>query len=188
MITWRGMACGLALLTGGACSRGDAPKPTEAAKRAKKMAVAAAAQDRVLLQGYIKESEAADARVPSLRRVSAGYLAGDTGVIWFAYFAADTLAVLDETRRLSGRLDENARYLFRDTLLRYVALDRLEPAGSQAPRRLRLAFGLDSVGAVVATSKNVNDAAVPLDSAADLRAIVLRAQALRQRVLTTPRR
>lgn len=166
-----------------ACRPSDAPPPSDEARRAHKAAIAAAAQDRLVLQAYVKEAEIVEARVPSLRKISRGFLRGDTSVIWFGYFAGDSLIVLDETRRLPERMEENARYFFRDTLLRYVVLDRRESAQAGTPARLRLAFGFDTAMTLVATSKNVNDAAVPLDSAVDIRAVAARATALRQLVL-----
>jgi hypothetical protein len=171
------------LLSLAACSRGDKPAPTPAERAAHKAAIAAAAQDRMVLQYLVKEAEAANARVPSLRRESAGFTSGDTSVIWFGFFAGDTLLVLDETRRGPPGVEENARYLFRGARLHYVALDRLESGTSGVPRRLRLAFGYDSTGVLSATSKNVNDAAVPLDTAADVTRIASRAALLRTRVL-----
>lgn len=140
-----------------------------------------------MLQYLVKDAEAVELRLPSLRRASAGYVSGDTSVIWFGYFAGDTLVVLDETRRGPRGVEENARYLFSDTTLHYVALDRVETADSPTPVRTRLAFGYDTAGVLSATSKNVNDAAVPLDSTADVRRIAARARQLRQRVLAASR-
>lgn len=153
---------------------------------AHKKAIAAAAQDRLVLQYLVKEAEAIELRLPAMRRASAGFVAGDTSVIWFAFFEGPTLVVLDETRRGPVGVEENGRYIFRDSLLRYVALDRVQTAGTPVPRRTRLAFGYDSTGALVATSKNVNDAAVPLDTAPDVLRIADRARALRMRVLSAP--
>ena len=109
---------------------------------------------------------------------------GDTSVIWFAYFAGDTLLVLDETRREPRGTEENGRYLFRDTTLRYIVYDRKAEAGDAAPTQARLAFGFDSLGTLAASSKNVNDAAIPLDTAADVLSLVRQAQSLRARVLS----
>jgi hypothetical protein len=55
------------------------------------------------------------------------------------------------------------------------------------PLRTRLAFGYDTTGVLSATSKNVNDAAVPLDTAVDVTRIADRARALRVRVLASER-
>ena len=166
-----------------ACGRGDKPAPTPEARRAHKQAIAAAALDRMVLQYLVKDAEVVNLRVPSLRRVSAGFVSGDTSVIWFAYFAGDTLLVLDETRRGPAKMEENARYLFRADRLHYVALDRIQSFGTPTPQRTRLAFGYDSSGTLSATSKNVNDAAVPLDTLADVTQVADRARALRTRVL-----
>lgn len=166
-----------------ACSRGDKPAPTPEQRIAHKKAIAAAAQDRLVLQYLVKDAEAAKLRLPSLRRVSRGFVRGDTAVIWFGYFAGDTLLVLDETRRGPPGIEENARYLFRDTLLHYVALDRVITAGVPTPVRTRLAFGYDTTGALSATSKNVNDAAIPLDSLTDITLVAARARQLRALVL-----
>ena len=173
--------CVALLLT--ACARNDTPPPTPEARRAHKAAIAAAAQDRMVLQYLVKDAEVANLRVPSLRRVSRGFVTGDTSVIWFGFFAGDTLLVLDETRRGPAGVEENGRYLFRGDALQYVALDRVVTTGVSTPLRTRLAFGYDSAGTLSATSKNVNDAAVPLDTAADVRRIAERALALRRRVL-----
>ena len=106
-------------------------------------------------------------------------------VIWFGFFAGDTLVVLDETRRGPPGVEENARYLFRNERLHYVALDRMERGGGVlTPIRTRLAFGYDSMGVLSATSKNVNDAAAPLDTAGDITIISGRAIALRERILS----
>lgn len=167
-----------------ACGRGDGkPAPTPAERATHKRAIAAAAQDRMMLQYLVKDAEAVEARLSSLRRESAGFVSGDTSVIWFGFFAGDTLLVLDETRRGPPGIEENARYLFRGSTLHYVALDRVQTSGTPTPIRMRLAFGYDSSGALSATSKNVNDAAVPLDTAADITRIARRAAALRARVL-----
>jgi hypothetical protein len=141
----------------------------------------------MVLQYLVKDAERVKARLPLMRRESKGYLSGDTSVIWFAWFAGDTLVVLDETRRVEAIVEENARYLFRGDSLHYVALDRSRTAGTNVPLRLRLAFGYDSAGALAATSKNVNDAAVPVDTAADIVSIAQRARALRERVLSSAR-
>ena len=167
------------------CSNRDKPTPTPAERTAHKAAIAAAAQDRMVLQYLVKDAELVNARLPGFRRVSAGYAAGDTSVIWFAFFAGDTLIVLDETRRGPPGVEENARYFFRAETLHYVVLDRIRTAGEPTPVRMRLAFGYDSVGALSATSKNVNDAAQPLDTVADVSVIAARAMALRARVLTS---
>lgn len=184
----RSSVLGLALVLVTACARSDRPAPTPAQRAAHKAAIAAAAQDRMVLQYLVKDAEAVNARLGGLRRASAGYLSGDTSVIWFGFFAADTLLVLDETRRGPPGVEENARYIFRDTLLHYVALDRSERTPSGTPRRLRLAFGYDSGGVLTATSKNVNDAAEPLDTAHDVTRIASRAVALRTRVLASARK
>jgi hypothetical protein len=131
----------------------------------------------------VKDAEALNLRVPSLQKVSQGFTRGDTSVIWFGYFAGDSLLVLDETRRGPKGVEENARYLFRGDSLYYVALDRILTAGVPTPVRTRLAFGFDSTGRLAATSKNVNDAAVPLDTAADITRLALRARALRTTAL-----
>jgi hypothetical protein len=170
------------LLLLAACSRSDRPPPTPEERIVHKKAIAAAAQDRMVLQYLVKDAEAVKARIPSLRRLSRGFVIGDTSVIWFAFLAGDTLVVLDETRRVEGA-EENARYLFRAATLQYVALDRVITGGQATPLRTRLAFGYDSAGTLVATSKNVNDAAVPLDTAADVSRIAARAYALRTRAL-----
>jgi hypothetical protein len=172
----------LAMLAAIGCARGDKPAPTPEARAAHKAAIAAAAKDRMVLQYLIKDAERAGARTATLRRESAGYMAGDTSVIWFAFFAGDTMIVLDETRRGPPGVEENARYVFRDSALRYVALDRAVTSGTGTPLRTRLAFGYDSAGVLAATSKNVNDAAVPLDTALDIGAVVTRARQLRARV------
>jgi hypothetical protein len=175
------------LLAATACRRGDdRPPPTPEARVAHKKAIAAAAQDRMVLQYLVKDAEAIELRLPQMRRASAGFVAGDTNVIWFAFFDGPTLVVLDETRRGPAGVEENGRYIFRDTLLRYVALDRVQTSGIPVPRRTRLAFGYDSTGALAATSKNVNDAAIPLDTAVDVLRIADRARSLRARVLRTP--
>jgi hypothetical protein len=168
-----------------ACRGGEQPAPTPAARAAHKAAIAAAAQDRLVLQYLVKDATAANDRLPSLRRVSAGFVSGDTSVIWFGFFAGDTLVVLDETRRGPTGVEENARYLFRNAALHYVALDRVQTRNTATPIRTRLAFGYDSLGALSATSKNVNDAAVPLDTLSDVIRIAARAQALRAIVLTS---
>ena len=166
------------------CSRSDRPAPTSEARAAHKAGIAAAAKDRMMLQYLVKDAELTNARLGSLRRTTAGYLAGDTSVIWFGYFAGDTLVVLDETRRDPTGGEEDARYFFRNAQLHYVALDRKQRAGTPTPIRTRLAFGYDSAGALAATSKNVNDGAVPLDTVADITRIVARAMLLRSRVLS----
>ena len=169
------------------CSRGDAPVPTPAARAAHKAAIAAAAQDRLVLQYLVKDAERENQRLASLQRVTAGFMAGDTSVIWFGYFAGDTLVVLDETRRGPPGVEENARFLFRDSSLHYVALDRLQTSSTPTPIRTRLAFGYDSTGRLSATSLNVNDAAVPLDTSMDVTRIAVRARALRSRVVAARR-
>ncbi|MES3034262.1 MAG: hypothetical protein V4813_09720 [Gemmatimonadota bacterium] len=187
MATWTLGVAATVLLA--ACGRGDKPAPTPEARRAHKAAIAAAAQDRLVLQYLVKDAEAVNLRVPSLRRVSDGFVSGDTSVIWFAFFAGDSLLVLDETRRGPATTEENARYLFRGDALQYVALDRIQASGTGTPLRMRLAFGYDSTGTLSATSKNVNDAAVPLDTVVDVLRVAERARALRTRVLgraTTP--
>ncbi|MCC7053886.1 MAG: hypothetical protein IT355_11550 [Gemmatimonadaceae bacterium] len=178
-----GVTCLLVLAS---CAKREGPPPTPEQRAVHKAAIAAAAQDRMMLQYLVKEAEVTEARLPSLRRDSRGYMSGDTSVIWFAFFAGDTLVVLDETRRGPVGVEENARYLFTGDRLHYVALDRLRTSGTQVPVRLRLAFGYDSTGRLSATSKNVNDAAVPLDTAADIHRIADRARALRARVLAGP--
>ena len=165
------------------CSRSESPPPTPAERAAHKAAIAAAAQDRMRLQYLVKDAEVVKLRLRSLRRETRGYMLTDTSVIWFAYFAGDSLIVLDETRRVPKGVEENARYFFRDSLLQYVTFDRVLAAGTRTPQRTRLAFGYDSAGTLVATSKNVNDAAVPLDSVADIFAIASRARTLRSRVI-----
>jgi hypothetical protein len=176
----------LASFVPAACGRSDGkPAPTPAERATHKRAIAAAAQDRMMLQYLVKDAEAVKARLPSMRRESAGFVSGDTSVIWFGFFAGDTLLVLDETRRGPPGIEENARYLFRDSTLHYVALDRVQTSGTLTPIRMRLAFGYDSSGALSATSKNVNDAAVPLDTVADVTRIARRAAVLRARVLAT---
>lgn len=166
------------------CATNDGkPAPTPAERATHKRAIAAAAQDRMVLQYLVKDVEKIELRLPALRKTSAGFVTGDTNVIWFAFFAGDTLVVLDETRRGPVGIEENARYVFRGSLLHYVAFDRVQTSGTPTPIRTRLAFGYDSTGTLSATSKNVNDAAVPLDSAADVFRIADRAQALRSRVL-----
>jgi hypothetical protein len=178
------LVCALA-----ACGRdADKPAPTPAERAAHKAGIAAAAQDRMVLQYLVKDAEATELRLPSMRRASAGFVTGDTSVIWFGFFAGDTLVVLDETRRGPPGVEENARYMFRDTLLRYVAFDRVQTANTPTPVRTRLAFGYDSTGRLSATSKNVNDAAVPLDTAVDVTRIARRAIELRARVLAAQAR
>lgn len=167
------------------CSRGDKPAPTTAARAAHKAAIAAAANDRMVLQYLVKDAQSVNVRLAGMRRVTQGFVTGDTSVIWFAYYSGDTLVVLDETRRGPPGVEENARYLFRRDLLHYVALDRIQTSNTPVPLRTRLAFGYDSAGALSATSKNVNDAAAPLDTAVDVSRIADRARALRLRVLTT---
>jgi hypothetical protein len=180
-----GLCSALALLT--ACGGDDRPAPTPEARKAHKAAIAAAAKDRLVLQYLVKDAEAVNLRVPSLRRVSKGFVTGDTSVIWFGFFAGDTLLVLDETRRGPAGVEENGRYLFRGDALHYVALDRIVTTGVSTPLRTRLAFGYDTTGVLSATSKNVNDAAVPLDTAVDVTRIADRARALRVRVLASER-
>lgn len=165
------------------CSRSESPPPTPAERAVHKAAIAAAALDRMRLQYLVKDAEVVKLRLPSLRRETRGYMLGDSSVIWFAYFAGDTLIVLDETRRVPQRVEENARYFFQNSVLRYVTFDRVSMADSRTPQRTRLAFGYDSAGTLLATSKNVNDAAIPLDSVADVFAIANRARALRSRVV-----
>jgi hypothetical protein len=167
-----------------ACSRRETTPASDSARIVHKKAIAAAAQDRLVLQYLIKGADTVAQRLPSLRRVTRGGIAGDTNVIWFAYFAGDSLIALDETRRVGRTLEENARYLFRDTSLHYVTLDRIDRSPS-VPLRLRLAFGFDSTGRLIATSKNLNDAAVPLDTATDIGAPAARARMLRLAVLDT---
>jgi hypothetical protein len=172
-------ACGLL-----ACGRDEAKAaPTPAERALRKRAIAAAAQDRLVLQYLVKEAEAVETRLPTLQRASAGFVTGDTSVIWFGFFAGDSLLILDETRRGPPGVEENARYFFADTMLRYVAMDRMQTRGTPTPVRMRLAFGFDSTGVLAATSKNVNDAAVPLDTALDVTRIAQRATDLRRRVL-----
>jgi hypothetical protein len=170
------------------CARSDRPAPTTAERVAHKAAIAAAANDRMVLQYLVKDAEAVNVRLRGMRRVTEGFMAGDTSVIWFAFYSGDTLVVLDETRRGPPGVEENARYLFRHDSLHYVALDRIQTSNTATPIRTRLAFGYDTAGVLSATSKNVNDAAAPLDSAADVTAIAARARALRSRVLSaTPK-
>ena len=166
-----------------ACGRKDGPPPTPEARAAHKAAIAAAANDRMVLQYLVKDAELVEARIPAMRRASKGYVSGDTSVIWFAFFAGDTLVVLDETRRAPPGVEENARFFFRGAQLHYAVFDRVRTGGVPVPLRLRLAFGYDSTGRLSATSKNLNDAAVPLDTAADIITIATRARALRDRVL-----
>ncbi|MBC7843634.1 MAG: hypothetical protein H7099_15040 [Gemmatimonadaceae bacterium] len=180
-----GLLVAFALALAAACVKRDGPPPTPASRAAHKAAIAAAANDRLVLQYLVKDAEAVNARIGTMRRSTAGFVTGDTNVIWFGFFAGDTLLVLDETRRGPPGVEENARYLFRDTLLHYVALDRSEATPSGVPRRMRLAFGYDSAGVLSATSKNVNDAAQPLDSADDVSRIAARARALRVRVIAS---
>jgi hypothetical protein len=165
------------------CSRRDGPPPTAEERIAHKKGIAAAAMDRMLLQQFVKQADTVNRRVSSLRRVSRGFMRGDTSVIWFAYFAGDTLLVLDETRREPRGTEENGRYLFRDTMLQYIVFDRKVQSGGATPTRARLAFGFDSLGTLAASSKNVNDAAIPLDTAADVVSLVQQVRALRARVL-----
>jgi hypothetical protein len=167
------------------CARSDRPAPTPADRVAHKAAIAAAANDRMVLQYLVKDAELVNARLPQMRRVTQGFVTGDTSVIWFAFYSGDTLVVLDETRRGPPGVEENARYLFRRDALHYVVLDRIQTSDTPTPIRTRLAFGYDSAGVLSATSKNVNDAATPLDTAADIARIADRARALRQRVLTS---
>ena len=173
----------LLLLAIAGCGRSDKPAPTPEERARHKAGIAAAAQDRLVLQYLVKDAAAVNARLPTMRRESAGFMSGDTSVIWFGYFAGDTLVVLDETRRGPVGVEESARYFFRDSSLYYVALDRIQISDTPTPVRLRLAFGYDAAGRLSATSKNVNDAAVPLDTAADVSRIAARAAALRDRVL-----
>jgi hypothetical protein len=168
------------------CARSDRPAPTTAERVAHKAAIAAAANDRMLLQYLVKDAEAVNLRLPGMRRVTEGFMSGDTSVIWFAFYSGDTLVVLDETRRGPPGVEENARYLFRRDSLHYVALDRIQSRNTPTPIRTRLAFGYDSTGVLSATSNNVNDAAAPFDTAADVTRIADRARALRRRVLTVP--
>ena len=168
------------------CAQRDKPAPTPADRAAHKAAIAAAANDRMVLQYLVKDAESVNVRLPQMRRVTQGFLSGDTSVIWFAFYNGDTLVVLDETRRGPPGVEENARYLFRRGALHYVALDRIQISNTPTPIRTRLAFGYDSAGVLSATSKNVNDAATPLDTAADIARIANRARALRQRVVSMP--
>jgi hypothetical protein len=187
---WRlrvGVLClGGALLS--ACARSDKPAPSTAERIAHKKGIAAAAMDRMLLQGFVKQADSVNRRLGSLRRVSKGFMRGDTSVIWFAYFAGDTLLVLDETRREPRGTEENARYLYRDTTLRYMVYDRKAGATGAALLRARYAFGFDSLGTLAASSKNVNDAAIPLDTAADVLLLVRQARELRALVLSSAKR
>jgi hypothetical protein len=179
------IACALAVsVSAAACSRRDGPPPSAEERIAHKKGIAAAAMDRMLLQQFVKQADSVNRRLPSLRRVSRGFMQGDTSVIWFGYFAGDTLLVLDETRREPRGTEENGRYLFRDTTLRYIVFDRKAESKGTSPTRARLAFGFDSVGGLSASSKNVNDAAIPLDTAADVLSLVRQAHALRARVLS----
>jgi hypothetical protein len=181
----RRLAVGGLLLVLVACRRGDKSPASDSARIVHKKAIAAAAQDRLVLQYLIKRADTVAQRLPALRRVTRGSVAGDTNVIWFAYFAGDSLVALDETRRVGSALEENARYLFRDTLLHYVTLDRIDRT-ARVPLRTRLAFGFDSTGRLIATSKNLNDGAVPLDTVADITTTAAHGRALRARVLGTP--
>jgi hypothetical protein len=179
----RGLLASVLLLS--ACRGVERPPVSDDARVAHKKAIAAAAQDRLVLQYLIKRADTVAQRLPSLRRVTRGGVAGDTNVIWFAYFAGDSLVALDETRRVGSALEENARYLFRDTLLHYVTLDRIDRT-ERVPLRTRLAFGFDSTGRLIATSKNLNDGAVPLDTVADITTTARHGRALRARVLASP--
>jgi hypothetical protein len=181
--TFRVLAVLVLAATVSACRGSEKPAPSAAARATHKAGIAAAAKDRMLLQYFVKEADAVNRRVPALRPVSKGYVIGDTSVIWFAFFAGDTLLVLDETRRVQGGGESDARYIFRDTLLRYIAFDRKQTPAAGKPVRTRLAFGFDSVGALSASSKNVNDAAIRLDTITDVTALVRQAQKLRALVL-----
>jgi hypothetical protein len=166
------------------CSRRDSTPATDASRVTHKKAIAAAANDRLVLQYLVKDAELVAKRIPTLRRETRGQVIGDTSVIWFAYYAGDSLLALDETRRVRRSSEENARYLFKGTALRYVTLDRVERDGA-IPVRLRLAFGYDSLGRLSATSKNLNDAAAPLDTATDIERVARRARDLRVVVLAS---
>ncbi|MCU0626654.1 MAG: hypothetical protein MUF21_09265 [Gemmatimonadaceae bacterium] len=169
----------LALAVGG-CGR-DADAAATRARR--KAAVAVAARDRALLQRYVREADALDARLPALRRVTTGFVTGDTTVILAGYLAGDSLLAIDEILRAGETLRGQSRYVLRGDRLHYVALDRTQPGATPlAPERLRLALGFDSTARLVASSKNINDGAVNLDTAADVTALVLRSATLARRV------
>lgn len=166
-----------------ACTRDE---EAAAARGRRKARMAVAARDRALLQGFVRDADALDARLPSLRRHEIGFVADDTAYIVVGHLAGDTLLALDENVRGPGDVTGQARYVFDGARLRYVALDRMRPRDGR-PERLRLALGFDSTQALVASSKNVNDAAVPLDTARDVATLVARAAALRTRVSASAR-
>lgn len=170
----------------GACAPRDDDAAAARARRKARMAVAA--RDRAVLQGHVRAAESLAARLPALRRTQVGFVDGDTTVILVGHFAGDTLLAIDENVRGAGGVTGQARYVLARGTLRYVALDRAVPdADGRPPRRLRLALGFDSTGALVASSKNVNDAAVNLDTAVDVRARMARAAALAARLSASAR-
>ena len=176
----RGAALALLAALAVGCGR-DAD---EAAKRSRrKAAVAVAARDRALLQPFVRAADALEARFPSLRRVETGWTAGDSAFVVAGWFAGDTLVAVDENVRTGDGGTGQARYVYDGARLRYVALDRMRPAvEGRRPERLRLALGFDTTQALVASSKNIDDGAVALDSVVDVARRVERAQVLRTRV------
>ena len=174
------VALALTLLLAAGCTR-DAEQ--QAARGRRKAAVAVAARDRALLQGFVRDAEALEGRLPGLRRVETGWTAADSAVVAAAWFAGDTLLVLDENVRTREGGTGQARYVFAGTRLRYVALDRMRPAvAGRRPERLRLALGFDSTQTLVASSKNVDDGAVALDSVVDVAQRIAHAAMLRTRL------
>jgi hypothetical protein len=171
----------LLLLSVSAC-RGRSATKEERAER--KRAQAAAALDRAVLQSFVKRAEEVEAALPSWAQRTAGFQQGDTNIIWRVYAGPDSATVLDEHRRAPDGGVAEGRYFFRRDQLWYTTLDQMTPSATLTPRRVRLAFGFDSLGALVATSKNVNDAAVPLDSAQDVGVLRARASALLTRTRT----
>jgi hypothetical protein len=176
----RSVPVGLVVALAVGCTR-DADE--QAARGRRKAAVAVAARDRALLQAFVRDADALDARLPALRRVETGWTAADSAIVAAGWFAGDTLLVLDENVRTRDGGTGQARYVFDGARLRYVALDRMRPAvAGRRPERLRLALGFDTSHVLVASSKNVDDGAVALDSVVDVAQRVAHAAALRTRL------
>jgi hypothetical protein len=156
------------------------------ARAERKRAQAVAQQDRAILQAYIKRAEATEAGMDGWATRTNGFKDGDTNVVWREYVGPDSAIVLDEHRRFPGGGTGSGRYFFRRGQVWYVTFDRMLPGEALSPLRTRFAFAFDSTNRLVATSKNVNDAAVPLDTATDVIALQRHAQDLLARVQRAP--